>query len=141
MIPSFLQKISDASKQSKPPIQLRPKPSLRERVPGRRRIISAFWGQLGLDTLKMTGVNDNRNPTYSRTVQVQTLWKKMDLFYYHLYTKFKSCFSNQECFFPPLGVLFCIYAGCWICLFYCFYTSSVIQADIGNILNRTDALG
>lgn len=139
MIPSFLSKISDASKQSETPIQLRAKPSWRERVPGRRRIISAFWGQLGLDTLKMTGGNDNKNPTYSRTVQVQTLWKKWTCSTILFIQNLRVASATRSAFFH-CWVWCCIYSGCWRCLFYCFYTSSVIQVDIGNILNRTDAL-
>lgn len=68
----------NASKLSEPPIRLRPKPSWRERErclgvvasspPSGGNWDSTHWKWRG-------GGGDNRNPTYSHTVLVQTLWK------------------------------------------------------------------
>lgn len=49
------------------------------------------------DKNKMT----TKNPTYSHTIRVQTLWK-MSSFSSHFYTKCKGCFGNQEFILPPL---------------------------------------
>lgn len=58
-------------------------------------IICTFSMQLA----KQHWYDNNRNPTDSHTIQVQTLWK-MNLFSSRIYTKCKRCFGNQYFIFP-----------------------------------------
>lgn len=101
MIPSFLSKILDASKQSEPPIRLRPKPSWRGRVP-------AWASSHHLSLLGATGIwhieNDGggkwQQKSYIQPYSTSTnIMKKVDLFTIIFVQNLKVASATRSAFF------------------------------------------